>query len=369
MTSLRTPLCRDLGISYPIFLAGMGTATKGTPTPPELVAAVSEAGGLGVLGCAAQTPDEMRRRIQRVRSLTERPFGVGLLLPASLAEVTPEREDVRAQLRRDYPEHVAFVRSLMERWRLPDALMEGEVLSPEFIKRQVDVVLEERPPVFSAGLGDPAWVVPLAHQIGTKVIGLAGSVRQAQRQVQAGVDYIVAQGAESGGHTGRIATFPLIPQVVDAVAPTPVIAAGGIADGRGLMAALSLGASGVWCGTAFLVAEESGIYPQQREDILRSHSEEFIVTRSYTGKTARDVRNDVIQAWEQSGLEPLPMPLQWVLMDDFVAAAETAGQYHLMNNPAGQIGGMLTERRPAAEIVRSMVEGARGVLGHLNALS
>jgi NAD(P)H-dependent flavin oxidoreductase YrpB (nitropropane dioxygenase family) len=147
-----------------------------------------------------------------------------------------------------------------------------------------------------------------------------------------------------------------------------VIAAGGIADGRGLLAALALGASGVWCGTAFLVAEESGIYREQQEDILRSHSEEFIVTRAYTGKTARDVRNEVIEAWEQSGLEPLPMPLQWVLMDDFVAAAESAGQIHLMNNPAGQIGGMLTERRLAAEIVRSMVEGAQDVLDRLNAL-
>src|SRR5262249_4032584 len=120
---------------------------------------------------------------------------------------------------------------------------------------------EERVPVFAAALGDPAWVVPLARQAGTKVIGLAGSVRNALRQKQAGVDYIVAQGSEAGGHTGRIANFPLIPQVVDLVDPLPVIGAGGIADGRGLVAALALGAQAVWCGTVFLMAEECAIYP------------------------------------------------------------------------------------------------------------
>jgi NAD(P)H-dependent flavin oxidoreductase YrpB (nitropropane dioxygenase family) len=275
---------------------------------------------------------------------------------------------MRARLERDYPRHVAFVRALIEEYGLTPVEAQGTFTSLDLIRRQVEVGLEERVPVFAAALGDPAWVVPLARRAGTRVIGLAGSVRNALRQWQAGVDYIVAQGTEAGGHTGRVANFPLIPQVVDAVDPLPVIAAGGIADGRGLVAALALGAVGVWCGTVFLMAEECGIYPEHQEQIARGSSEEFVVTRAYTGKTARDYRNPVIDAWERSGLDPLPMPLQGLLMDDFTAAAEAAGRRDLINNPSGQIGGMLTHRRPAREIVREMVEGAEAVLNQLDAL-
>jgi nitronate monooxygenase len=363
---LRTQLCRDFGIEYPILLAGMGV--KGRATPPALVAAVCEAGGMGFLGCSWLDADEVRRRIRAVRAMTDRPFGVNLLLPASMADAASDRAEMRARLERDYPQHVAFVRSLMNHFGLSPRLAEGAAMSADFIRRQVDVLLEERVAFFAAGLGDPAWAVPLAHQIGMKVIGLTGSVRNAERQINAGVDYIVAQGYEAGGHVGKIASLALIPQVVDAVRPIPVIAAGGIADGRGLVAALALGAVGVWMGTAFLLAEESGIYREHQEEIARGVAEDFIVTRAYTGKTARDYRNAAIEAWERSDLSPLPMPLQGVLMDDFIAAAETAGRPELINNPAGQIGGLLTRRRPAAEIVSTIVEQAAEVLDRLDGL-
>ena len=173
---------------------------------------------------------------------------------------------------------------------------------------------------------------------------------------------MVAQGYEAGGHTGRIATLPLVPQVVDAVAPTPVLAAGGIGDGRGLAAALSLGAVGAWVGTAFLTSVESEVWDVQKEEILGARSEDFPVTRAYTGKTARDYKNIVIDAWESSGLEPLPMPLQQVLMEDFSSAAMNSGRYDLVNSPAGQIGGMATELKPAERILREMVEGAISVI-------
>jgi nitronate monooxygenase len=362
---LTTVICDQLGIRYPIVLAGMGSSRSGMPTPPALVAAVSEAGGLGVLGCAGQPPAEIRRLIRAVRDLTRRPFGVGVLLLANLAEVGPDRAAVRALLREQYPEHVAFVTQLRQRYGLPEVEAQGPVLSAQFVQEQVAVILDERVPVLSVGLGDPAWLVGPAHAAGITLIGLAGSVRQAQRQAAAGVDIVVAQGSEAGGHTGQVATFPLLPQVVDAVAPRPVLAAGGIADGRGLVAALALGAAGVWCGTAFLVAEECEIIPAHQEAILAATSEQFVVTRAYTGKPARDVRNEVITAWEESGLPPLPMPLQWVLMDDFVAAAEAAGRFDLVNNPAGQIGGMLHERLPAAAIVERMVAQALATLDRL----
>lgn len=365
---VRTPytrLCDELGIAFPVILAGMGS--RGRATPPELVAAVSEAGGLGVLGCSWLDADEIRCRIHAVRQMTDKPFGVNLLLPASMADAQPDRGKMRAQIEREFPEHVAFVRSLMQKYGLPEVKAQGGVMSPEFIRHQVEVVLEERVAVLAVGLGDPAWVVPLAHEAGIKVMGLAGSVRNALRQVKAGVNYVVAQGYEAGGHTGRIGTMALVPQVVDAVTPVPVLAAGGIADGRGVAAALALGAVGCWCGTAFLLAEESHLYSEHQEAIIRAGPEDFIVTRAYTGKSARDVRNEVIEAWEHSGLPALPMPLQGVLMDDLVAAAEAAGRPDLINNPAGQIGGMLSRRQPAREILRSMVEQAAEVLDRLNA--
>ena len=353
---LHTTLCDQLNIEYPVFLAGMGV--KGRATPPELVAAVSEAGGMGILGCSWLDADEVRRRVRAVRNLTDKPFGVDLLLPASMAEAVPDRAEMRARIEKDHPQQAAFAKSLLGKFGLKPVVSQAAAMSAEFIRKQVDVCLEERIAVFAAGLGDPSWVVPLAHQVGTKVMGLVGNVRNAERQKKAGVDYVIAQGYEAGGHTGTIANFPLIPMVVDAVAPIPVIAAGAIADGRTLVAGLALGAVGVWVGTAFLLAEESNLFAKHQEEIIRGTAEDFIVTRAYTGKTARDYRNEVIKAWDEFGLKTLPMPLQGVLMDDFIAAADAADRAELINNPAGQIAGMLKRKRPAKDILMSMVREA-----------
>ena len=358
---LRTSLCDLLEIEYPICLAGMGAVGKATP--PALVAAVSNAGGLGVMGGSGLGPEDIRQRIREIRELTSKPFGVDLLLPASLAQMEETRTAVRQQLQRDHPKHVAFVRSLMGEFDLPDVSLDDEViLSPKHIKAQVEVVLEEKVPVFAAGLGDPSWVVPMAREQGIKVMGLVGNVRNAHRQVKADVDIVVAQGYEAGGHTGRIANFALIPHVVDAVDPVPVVAAGAIADGRSVAAALSLGAVGAWVGTAFLLADECQIPELHKEQILAGSAQDFVITRSYTGKTARDYKNVIIEAWDNSGIDPLPMPLQRSLMEDFVYAAEKAGRFDLTNNPAGQVGGMLTERKPAARIMEELVTGAAEVL-------
>jgi NAD(P)H-dependent flavin oxidoreductase YrpB (nitropropane dioxygenase family) len=364
---LHTSLCDDLNIKYPIFLAGMGV--KGRATPPELVAAVSEAGGMGILGCSWLDADEVRRRIRAVRKLTDKPFGVDLLLPASMDNTTvPDRAEMRARIERDYPQHIAFVKELHKKFGLKPLPDNKPAMSPDFIRRQVDVCIEEKIDVFAAGLGDPSWVVPMAHSVGMKVMGLVGNVRGAERQKKAGVDYVIAQGYEAGGHTGTIANFALIPTVADAINPVPVIAAGAIADGRTAVAGLALGAIGVWIGTAFLLAEESNLYPVHQEEILRGAAEDFIVTRAYTGKTARDYKNDVIKAWDESGLKALPMPLQGVLMDDFIAAADAANRAELINNPAGQISGMLKRKRPAREILMSMVEEAERTIERLSAM-
>jgi NAD(P)H-dependent flavin oxidoreductase YrpB (nitropropane dioxygenase family) len=350
-------MCELLGIELPILQAGMGR-THGTPTPPALVAAVSNAGGMGCLGGVGLEPEELRAAIREIRGLTSKPFAVDLLLPASLAESPPTRDEIRRALRENYPEHWRFVQSLHEKFGLrPHPMEKAGLLSSDFIRAQVDVVLDERVPVFVAGLGDASWVIEDPRARDMKAIGLAGSVRNAQRQKQAGVHAVIAQGYEAGGHTGTVANFALIPQVVDALAPLPVLGAGAISDRRGVAAALALGAQGVWVGTAFLFAEEADLPDTHRRQLEAARSEDLVVSRAYTGKPARTFRNAVMQAWSESGLDPLPTPYQWVLMDDFVAAAEAAGRQELVNLPGGQGAGMLDRRRPAREIVAELARG------------
>ena len=353
----RTPLCDLLGIELPILQAGMGR-THGTPTPPALVAAVSEAGGMGCLGGVGLEPDELGAAIRDIRARTKKPFAVDLLLPASLADSPPTRGEIRRALKEKYPQHWAFVQSLYQRFGVtPIPMQKPGLLSMEGIRAQLEVVLEARVPVFVAGLGDPSWVVKDKRARDMKVLGLAGSVRNAVRQKEAGVHAVIAQGYEAGGHTGTVANFALIPQVFDALAQMPVIAAGAISDRRGVAAALALGAQGVWVGTAFLFAHEADLPETHRRQLEAARSEDCVVSRSYTGKTARTYKNAVMEAWSASGLEPLPTPYQWVLMDDFVNAAEAADRQELVNNPAGQGAGMLRERKSASAIVHELAQG------------
>jgi len=353
---LRTELCDLLDIEYPIMLAGMGVWGMGTP--PELVAAVSDAGGLGVLGGSALEPEEVRRRIQRVRQLTDKPFGVDLLLPASLAAASTTRTGVWKELAKNHPEHVKFMHGLLDRFELAPVPVDNDIVNSDvYAEAQIQVVLEEEVPVFAAGLGDPARVVPRARIQGMKVIGLAGTVRNAERNRDAGVDIVVCQGTEGGGHTGPVATLPLVAQTVDAVAPVPVVAAGGISGGKGIAAALTLGAIGVWMGTAFLVAEECGLPNVVKDDIIDGKATDFRVSQAWTGKTLRAKRSVITDAWAEAGLEPLPSPHQRVLMEDFLSAAIDAGRWDLYMNAAGQGAGMLGERRPAAEIVADLAAG------------
>jgi NAD(P)H-dependent flavin oxidoreductase YrpB (nitropropane dioxygenase family) len=358
----RTKLCDILEIEYPIMLAGMGS--MGKATPPALVAAVSNAGGMGVIGGAGLEPETIREKIRETRALTDKPIGVDLLLPVNLdTSAEPTRSSLRKQIERDYPKHYAFMRGQLETHGISEILVESEtVVSVDQTRKQVEVVLEEDVQVFAAGLGDPSWVVPMAHEKGMTVIGLVGSPRNAERQAAAGCDIVIAQGYEAGGHTGKIANFPLIPQVVDAVAPIPVVAAGGIADGRGIAAALSLGAIGAWIGTAFIVAEEGETHDENKQQIIDGHSQQFDPQRWYSGKPSRLFGNDYIKAWEASGLEPLPMPYQRVITDDFNESVAAAGKLELHMNPAGQIAGMITERKPAKQIMEDLVTGAIATL-------
>lgn len=371
---LRTELCDMLGIEYPVVLAGMGPVAGGLTGPvatAPLVAAVSNAGGLGVIGGAGFGPERLREEINKVRSMTDKPFGVDLLLPSNYMggaasgemprdprELIPE--ETRTKLRKiaedlgiewkEAPKPAATATA--ERPRSGGGMSDG----------QMEVVIEEKVAVFASGLGTPAPWMDRLHANGTKVLCLVGNVKNAKRVAASGADVVVAQGTEAGGHTGRIATFALVPQVIDAVSPTPVIAAGGIADGRGLAAALAMGAIGVWCGTAFLVSEEANQPELQKQRVLAAGDEDTRITRLYSGKTMRNITNPLIEAYEAANIQALPMGLQGMLVGDLVYSVREAGRNDLLMNAAGQASGLLNQIRPAADILHDMVAQAAEIL-------
>jgi NAD(P)H-dependent flavin oxidoreductase YrpB (nitropropane dioxygenase family) len=354
-----TPLCDILDIKYPILLAGMGGAST-----PELAAAVSNAGGLGILGAAALGPDELSEWIQRTRKLTSQPFGVDTLLPSTV----PSGGTVK-QFRAELPQsHIDFARGFKEKYQVPDpdpakARSRANIsFSRDFFDQQIQVVLDEKVPVYVAGLGNPAFMVKEANARGMKVMAIAGAVKHALRFKEGGINIVVAQGTDGGGHNSRIGTMALVPQVVDAVSPIPVVAAGGIADGRGIVAALALGAVGVWCGTPFLATPEAGIDDFQKEAIIESSADDAIVSKSITGKPVRLLKNSWSEEFEASGLQPLPMPFQSLIAFPILEGARQAGMKEIYPGIAGQSVGLLKRIRPAREIVEEMVQQAVQIL-------
>lgn len=364
--SLKTRVCEILGIDYPIVLAGMGGAST-----PELAAAVSNAGGLGVLGAAACGPKQLREWIRRTRELTDKPFGVDTLLPASVRRADYERSEGpkpqdRLPVLREFAaafmqrEHMTPVdmRTLTER-RDPS---EPGTFTAEFFNAQMDVITEERVPVYASGLGNPGpWMRQLRAN-GTKVLAVVGKVKHAIQVKQSGLDIVVAQGHDGGGHNSPIGTMALIPQVVDAVGDTPVLGAGGITDGRGIAAAMMLGAEGVWVGSAFLASHEAGILDFQKQAIVDAAEDGTVVSRSVTGKPARIIRSRWTDYWEREHQEPLPMPFQGMISGPVMAAANRDKRGDVNPGFAGQGIGMIRSIRPAAEIFRELVWGAEQAL-------
>ncbi len=374
--ALRTGICELFGIEHPIVLAGMGGAST-----PRLVAAVSNAGGLGVLGAAACGPRQLRAWIEETRRLTDRPFGVDTLLPASVRRRAYERAAGPPPQER-MPAWQRFAREFMEREGLelppPEDLIREAglderdrdgppVFTPEFFEAQMEVVIEERVPVYASGLGNPGPWIERLHRQGTRVIAVVGTVRHARQVADAGVDVIVAQGHDGGGHNAPIGTLALIPQVVDAAHGIPVLGAGGIADGRGVAAALALGAEGAWVGSAFLATPEAGIREFQKKALVEAREEDTVVSRAVTGKPARLVRNRWCEAVAESGLEPLPMPFQPMVAMPVLAAAHRAERGDIAPGFAGQGIGMIRGVRPAAEVLLDLVRGAEKALGRASA--
>jgi enoyl-[acyl-carrier protein] reductase II len=310
---LRTDICDRLGIQYPVILAGMGGVSM-----HKLVAAVSNAGGLGVIGAATLDAEGLRREIRKTRELTGKPFAVDLLAPI-----------------------------------------------PDMIRPQMRVFFDEGVKVFVAGLAVPQDFIDEMHERGVTVIVMIGKVRHAVKAERAGADIVAAQGTEAGGHTGEVGGMALIPQVVDAV-KIPVLAAGGIADGRGLVAALALGAQGAVIGTRFIATPEAQASPAYRRAILQSSESDTVRTRCYTGKPARTIRNPYNEAWERKGdqIKPFPMQVMISVQEGVMDYAGLRGEGDPDRDfmPAGQGLGLIRDIKPAAEVMQDIIREAETVL-------
>jgi nitronate monooxygenase len=352
---LNTELCRIFNIRHPIFLAGMA----GVPGV-KLAAAVSNAGGLGSLGAAYMSPQAIREAIREIRQLTQAPFGVNLFSTLfvdnniRIKEVQHELNKIRDEL------------GIMQ------ASDEG-VSTPNHFEEQFAVLLEEKVPVISTAFGLlPETFIRQAKTAGTRIVAMVTTVNEAIIAEQAGCDAIVAQGSEAGGHRGtfdiskhpmgaNIGVIALAPQIVDCV-KIPVIAAGGIMDGRGLVAALVLGAQGVQMGTRFLTSFESGAHEAYKDALMTSTEESTVITKVFSGRPARGIVNKFIKHWDASGIEPLPFPTQNTVTRDIRNAASKQDNAEFMSLWAGQGTRMLTDRQRAEDIISEILQQANSIL-------
>ena len=311
----RTPFCERIGVDLPVVLAGMGGVSW-----PKLVAAVSNAGGLGVYGAAGLEPAQIREHIQEIKSLTSKPWALDLLVP-----------------------------------------MAG------VFDAQLDVMMDEGCPIFLSALGLPVELLPQLRRAGMKVGAMIGAPRHARKVVAAGVDFIVAQGTDAGGHTGNIGTWSLIPQVVAVAGDTPVLAAGGIAHGSQLVAALAMGAQGVVLGTRFIASDEARAAESWKQRIVAAEASDTTLTRCYSGKQMRGFRNRYTDSWVGREADILPFPQQ-------MEVSRQAGVLDLLGTsddpdrgclPTGQSCGGVHDIRPAGSIVRDFLAEARAALARL----
>ena len=309
--TIRTKLCDLLGIEYPIIQGGMAWVATA-----ELAAAVSEAGGLGLIGAGSAPPDVVRTQVRKTRELTSKPFGVNVYF-----------------------------------------------LSP-FTDQVLNMLVEERVPVITTGAGNPGKYIPSLKEAGVKVLALVSSVNLAKRLERAGVDGLVAEGMECGGHVGEIATLPLVPQVVDAV-DVPVVAAGGVFDGRGLVAALALGASGVQLGTRFVCASECTVHKNYKKAVLEARDRATVVTGASTGHPVRVLDNKLARRFieaEKSGASVAELE---ALGTGALRLAVVEGDVENGSLMAGQIAAMVTREEPCAEIIAHIMQTAEQALSRV----
>ncbi len=352
---MNTKLAREMGLEFPIFAF---THCR------DVAAAVSKAGGLGVLGVAGHSTKALRSELEWIeKEVGDKPYGVDLLLPTKFVGSDSGGEGGE-KLDKHIPEgHRQFLDKLLDDHGVPELPSDTRV-RPEFSvgyeqqREVIELLFEFNISLIASALGPPPdWMVEKGREKGVKVAALAGTVDHARAHVEAGVDIIVAQGYEAGGHTGTISTMVLVPEVVDAVDPIPVLAAGGIGNGRQLTAGLALGAQGIWAGSVWLTTEEAETHPVVKEKFLEATSRDTVRSRSLTGKPARQLRSAWTDAWEDpSNPDPLPMPLQPRLVREAQeriqrTAHKNAGARELSNYFVGQIVGTMNHVKSVRQVM------------------
>ncbi|GAA0211118.1 nitronate monooxygenase family protein [Actinomadura nitritigenes] len=379
---MNTEVCATFGIEFPLFAFSHCR---------DVVAAVTNAGGFGVLGAVAYTPDRLEEELRWIDDhVGGRPYGVDVLVPGKIDE-SAERAGrgeggLDTMLAAIPQEHWDFLIGLFAKYDVPLPDFEkakhsnargGTSVTKEGATELIDVSLAHPIRLIASALGTPPPImVEKAKAAGIPVAALVGTAEHARRQVAAGVDLVIAQGGEAGGHTGEISTMVLVPEVVDTVAPVPVLAAGGIATGRQMAAALALGASGVWCGSVWLTTEEAETAPAVKEKMLAATSRDTIRSRSRTGKPARQLRSAWTDEWEgPESPGPLGMPLQMIVAEGAmrqitkVAESGNPGARALANYFVGQCVGLMNTVKPARQVVYDMVEEFAGAVDRLNAIT
>jgi NAD(P)H-dependent flavin oxidoreductase YrpB (nitropropane dioxygenase family) len=374
---MRTRVAELLGVEFPICAFSHCR---------DVVAAVTNAGGFGILGAVAHSPARLENELTWIEEQTGgKPYGVDLLLPPKY--VGAEQGGIDAgQVRELLPEeHRAFLDDLLARYGItvspedrarPRTSRGGLNISPKGYEPLLDVAFTHDIRLIASALGPPpSDLVDRAHDHDVLVAALAGTTQHARRHAAAGVDLIVAQGTEAGGHTGEVATMVLVPEVVDAVDPLPVLAAGGIARGRQIAAALALGAEGVWCGSVWLTTEEAETPPVVKDKFLAASSSDTVRSRSMTGKPARMLRTAWTDEWERpDSPDPLGMPLQTALINDSQLRINQAAGHpgakarELATYFVGQVVGSLDRVRPTRSVVLDMVEEFIDTIGRLENL-
>src|SRR4051812_36877209 len=361
---MQNRVCEMLGVEFPILAFSHCR---------DVVAAVTNAGGFGVLGAVAHTPEQLEIDLGWIEAETKgRPYGLDLLLPAKYAGADDgglDREAVRQLLP---PEQQQFIDDILARYEvppLPDSEgwgsrgLGGLSISPKGYEPLLDIAFSHRIKLVASALGPPPpSLIERAHASDVAVAALAGTGVHAERHKAAGVDVIVAQGTEAGGHTGEISTMVLVPEVVEAVGPTPGRAAGGIGTGRQIAAAMALGAEGVWCGSVWLTTEEAETQPAVKQKFLAASTGDTVRSRSLTGKPARMLRSAWTDEWEKADAPPpLQMPLQTALVAEAQlrinksATKEGSGAQQLANYFVGQVVGQMDRVPPARQVVLDMV--------------
>ncbi|HEX9258595.1 MAG TPA: nitronate monooxygenase family protein [Acidimicrobiales bacterium] len=372
---MKNRVCEMLGIEFPILAF---THCR------DVAAAVTKAGGFGVLGAEASTPEQFDIDLAWIRDqVGGKPFGVDVIVPAKYEGKAEGEVSVKDLASRIPQQHRDFLEHLLDEYHVPplvdddrprDSRREAAPMSYAAASQMLDVAFSHPISLAVNALGSPPPdMVARAKELGIKVGALAGKPQHAARHVAAGVDLIIAQGYEAGGHTGDIATMVLVPEIVDAVAPIPVLAAGGIGGGRQMAAALALGAEGVWCGSVWLTTEEAETHPTVKQKFLSATSSDTVRSRSRTGKPARQLRSAWTDAWEgPDSPGTLPMPLQPLLIAEASARIDRAahnpdsGAAQLSNYFVGQIVGSLNEVKPASRVVLEMVEEFIDAVQRLN---